>query len=138
AYGLGGVGVGIFYATSIGTAIKWFPDRRGLATGLVSCGYGFGATVFNPIISNIINTSGFRTALLHLGLGMLATLVVAGFLIVFPPSGWTLQILVPKKGAAAKIRETAYQYGVREMVSTRQWWQIYLAFVFTANLGLMD
>lgn len=137
AYGLGGVGVGIFYATSIGIANKWFPDRRGLATGLASFGYGFGAAVLNPIIYIIINTFGFRTALLRLGLGMLATLVLMGLLIVYPDSGWTPQVRVPKKPAASKTTETVYQYGMREMVSTRQWWHIYLAFVLTANLGLM-
>jgi len=137
AYGLGGVGVGIFYATSMGTANKWFPDRRGLATGLASFGFGFGAAVFNPMIYNAINAFGIRTTLLQLGLTTLATLVVTGLLTVYPHSSWTPQTPDPKKTVTAKTEGTTHQYGIREMISTGQWWQIYLAFILTANLGLM-
>jgi OFA family oxalate/formate antiporter-like MFS transporter len=53
-YGIGSIGVGILYATAVGAANKWFPDRRGLATGFASFGYGFGAAVVNPLLSSLI------------------------------------------------------------------------------------
>jgi OFA family oxalate/formate antiporter-like MFS transporter len=136
-YGLGGVGVGIFYATSVGTANKWFPDKRGLATGLASFGYGFGAAVFNPIISYLITALNIQSALFQLGLLLFAVLLITGFLISYPRSDWTAQNVNLNRSVPTSAAKPSYQYGTREMVSTRQWWQIYLAFILTANLGLM-
>ncbi len=137
SYGLGGIGVGILYATSIGIANKWFPDRRGLATGLSSCGYGFGAAVFNPMIAHVINTSGFRATLIQFGVIMLAVLVPIGLLTMYPPSGWMPRVQGSGGSTTLKVNEAIHQYNIREMVSTRQWWLIYLAFILMANTGLM-
>ncbi len=132
AYGVGGMGSGIIYATSIGTANKWFPDRRGLATGLASFGYGFGATVFNPVISAIIDVSSFHAAFLQIGAIMLIVLLVTGLIISYPP----LEQKPSSQGIKAAVTETR-QYNIKDMLLTHQWWQIYLAFILTANLGLM-
>ena len=132
AYGIGGAGSGIIYATSIGIANKWFPDRRGLATGLASFGFGFGATVFNPIISTIIDMSSFQAAFLQIGLVMLSVLLITGLLISYPHTEQKLS----SQSEAVAAGATA-QHNMKEMILTRQWWQIYLAFILTANLGLM-
>jgi OFA family oxalate/formate antiporter-like MFS transporter len=137
SYGLGGVGVGIFYATSVGTANKWFPDKRGVATGLASFGYGFGAAVFNPIISYLIDAFNIQSALFQLGLLLLVILLITGFLISYPRSDWKPQNMELRRNIPTSTEKTPHQYGTREMISTRQWWQIYLAFILTANLGLM-
>ena len=83
-YGMGSIGVGIIYATAVGTANKWFPDRRGLATGLVAFGYGFGAAVLNPLISWVISYEGYRTAFLYMGSAMLLALTILALLSRYP------------------------------------------------------
>jgi OFA family oxalate/formate antiporter-like MFS transporter len=67
-YGLlGGIGTGIIYVGVVGHVVRWFPEKRGLATGLVAAGYGFGAILTTFPIARIIGTSGFSTALLQYG-----------------------------------------------------------------------
>ena len=80
-YGLGGIGVGILYGLSTASAIKWFPDRRGFATGLVVFGFGAGTAIFNWMIQGSLETHGFRTTLQYLGILMLGVLVPASCLV---------------------------------------------------------
>ena len=88
SYSLGAVGVGIIYAISVGLASKWFPDRRGLANGFTSFGYGFGAAVLNPVISLIIVNIDFRAAFLYMGIVILLVLIGLGLVARYPPSSW--------------------------------------------------
>jgi len=134
-YGIGSIGVGILYATAVGAANKWFPDRRGLATGFASFGYGFGAAVVNPLLSSLIGSQGFRPAFLYLGLAMLISLVVLGFIQRYPPPNWLPATLSEKGKAKASLE--ARQFRPREMVGTSQWWLIYMAFILTSQTGLM-
>ena len=134
-YGIGSIGVGILYATAVGVANKWFPDRRGLATGFASFGYGFGAAVINPLLSSLIGSQGFRAAFLYLGLAMLVSLVVLGFIQRYPSPDWLPAALSQKGRAKASIE--VRQFRPREMVGTSQWWLIYVAFILTSQTGLM-
>ena len=76
-YGIGGTGVGVFYGIATATAIKWFPDRRGLATGLVVFGFGAGTAFFNLMIQSSLEAHGFRPTFQYLGLFMFLVLVPA-------------------------------------------------------------
>jgi len=134
-YGTGSLGVGILYATAVGVANKWFPDRRGLATGFVSFGYGFGAAVMNPLISWIIGLQGFRSAFLHMGGVMLLSLIALGFLSSYPPADWLPKASAQRVKSGASVE--AYQFRPAEMVGTSQWWLIYSAFILTSQTGLM-
>ncbi len=137
-YGLGSIGVGTIYGVAVGTANRWFPDLRGLATGIVVFGFGFGAVFFNPIISWIVAASGYRSAFLIMGIIMLAALVILGFLSQFPPPDWRPKQSPSRKGTALEIAKGPdSQFTLREMIRTRQWWLIYVSFVLTANTGLM-
>ena len=130
-YSLGAIGVGIIYAISVGLANKWFPDRRGLANGFTSFGYGFGAAVLNPVISLIIATVDFRAAFLYMGLVILLVLTVLGLIAKYPPSSW--MPIVPSNTVTTNFQD----FGPHAIVQTRQWWQIYLAFIVTSSTGLM-
>ena len=66
---VGGVGAGIVYGTSVGNALKWFPERRGLATGLTAAAFGAGSALTVVPIANLINSRGYETAFLYFGLG---------------------------------------------------------------------
>ena len=67
-YSMAGLGVAFAYCGSLAIALKWFPDKRGLAVGLIVAGFGSGAALFNPVFAHLIRTTGYRTTLLHTGL----------------------------------------------------------------------
>ncbi len=137
AYGLGSVGVGAIYGVAVGTATRWFPDRRGLATGLVAFGFGFGAAVFNGPIVWIGETLGYRLALLYVGVLMLIALITLGLIANFSLGEQQFTRSTTGVRGAARASFAGAQYGPREMLRTRQWWMLYVAFIMTANTGLM-
>lgn len=132
-YGIGSLGVGIIYATAVGTASRWFPDRRGLATGLTAFGFGSGAAIMNPVISWIIGTQGFRTAFLSTGTIMLLALTILGFISRYPNPGWTPNSM--KEGT--KRTRNLNSFKPLDMVRTTSWWLIYAAFILTSQTGLL-
>jgi OFA family oxalate/formate antiporter-like MFS transporter len=132
-YGLGGVGVGILYGLSTASAIKWFPDRRGFATGLVVFGFGAGTAIFNWMIQGSLETHGFRTTLQYLGILMLAVLVPASFFYKFPPPQWMPQA----KGGGVKSPIRSAEYKPAAMMGTYQWYLIYFCFAFTVSIVLL-
>jgi OFA family oxalate/formate antiporter-like MFS transporter len=136
-YGLGGIGVGMTYATSMGLASKWFPERRGLANGFTSFGYGFGAAVMNPLIAGIIASMDFRAAFLYVGGVMLVTLVSLSFITRYPPASWLPPNASSRRASTATQAGTERAYSPKAMIKTRAWWQVYLAFFLTAGTGLM-
>lgn len=131
SYSLGAVGVGIIYAISVGLASKWFPDRRGLANGFTSFGYGFGAAILNPVISLIIVNIDFRAAFLYMGIVILLVLIGLGLVARYPPSNW-----MPKV-ASQTVPPNLQNFTPKEIIRSRQWWQIYAAFIVTSSTGLM-
>lgn len=130
-YGLGGIGVGILYGISTAMAVKWFPDKRGLATGLVVFGFGSGTAIFNWIIQGILANGSFRNMFLYIGSLMLAILIPASLLYMYPPQEYTSR-KVPSKGRATEIN-----YKPIEMLKTYQWYLIYFSFTFTVSIVLM-
>jgi len=132
-YGLGGVGVGILYGLSTASAIKWFPDRRGFATGLVVFGFGAGTAIFNWMIQGSLEANGFRTTLQYLGFLMLGVLVPASFFYKFPPPQWMPQ----GKGGAKKGTNQVEEYRPAAMMGTYQWYLIYFCFAFTVSIVLL-
>jgi OFA family oxalate/formate antiporter-like MFS transporter len=136
-YGLGGIGVGMIYATSVGVASKWFPDRRGLANGFTSFGYGFGAAVMNPVIAWIMSAFDFRAAFMYVGAVMLVVLVLLSLSTRYPPSNRLPGEPSSKRRRPANQAGTETNFSPREMMRTRAWWQLYLAFFLTASIGLM-
>ena len=137
AYGLGAIGAGAIYGIAVSTATRWFSDKRGLATGLVAFGFGFGAAIFNGPISWMVGASSYHSALLYMGSAMLIVLTVLGFLTCYPTAEWQAGQSVSRSGATESSDHTGTQRGPKEMLSTRQWWVLYVAFIMTANTGLM-
>lgn len=86
-YSLAGVGAGIVYAGAIGTGIRWFPDRRGLALGLIAAGFGIGAAPFTPFVHRLLEGYGVRPAFVVTGLVIGAAVLVVGLLLKTPPAG---------------------------------------------------
>ncbi len=131
SYSLGAVGVGIIYSISVGLASKWFPDRRGLANGFTSFGYGFGAAILNPVISVIIANIDFRAAFLYMGIVILFVLIGLSLIARYPPSNW-----MPKVTSQTGPQNPR-DFPPQAVIQSRQWWQIYAAFIVTSSIGLM-
>jgi len=127
---LAGVGGGAVYATSVGLAVKWFPDRRGLAAGLTAAGFGAGAaaTVY-PIITTI-QTHGYQAAFLWFGLGQGIVILLLAFTLRTPRSGE-----VPKP--IQKIAQTRQDFTPGEMLKSPLFYLMYVMFVLVAASGLV-
>ncbi len=131
-FGLGSLGVGILYGISTASAVKWFPNRRGLATGVVTFGFGAGASVFNLPIQYIINEFGLKPAFTYVGAFMMLALVPTSYLITYPK-----QPLSGGSGSKSNNVGGAYQFKPIEMLRTWQWYVIYVTFIATPTTALM-
>jgi OFA family oxalate/formate antiporter-like MFS transporter len=128
---VGGVGAGAVYGTCVGNALKWFPDRRGLAAGLTAAGFGAGSALTIIPISAYIKSSGYEAAFFYFGIGQ--------GLVVFLLS-WFLT-RAPKAGKATlsnvHVQQTQREYSPGEVVRKPVFWVMYLMFVMVAAGGLM-
>ena len=131
-YGLGGIGVGILYGISTACAIKWFPDKRGLATGLVVFGFGAGTAIFNWFIQGLLETKGLQATLVYLGIAMLIVLIPLSFLYRYPD-----QSAAPTKKGSGSDVEDSTDFKPAGMLKTYQWYLIYFSFTFTVSIVLM-
>ncbi|AMO95147.1 oxalate/formate antiporter [Collimonas fungivorans] len=127
---IAGIGAGCVYGTCVGNALKWFPDRRGLAAGLTAAGFGAGAAVTVIPIANMIQSSGYERAFLFFGILQGVCIFLLALLMVRP---------VPPKGVVVskKITMTKIDYTAGQMIKTPVFWLIYVLFVAVAAGGLM-
>src|SRR5438132_2439715 len=91
SYALAGVGAGIVYGTAVGSALKWFPDHRGLAAGLTAAGFGAGSAFTVAPIANRIAANGYQDAFIYWGVIQGAVVVFASLFLKAPPQGWLPQ-----------------------------------------------
>jgi OFA family oxalate/formate antiporter-like MFS transporter len=148
---LGGAGIGLGYVCPIATCVKWFPDKKGLITGLAVAGFGFGALIWIKLTSGFVfgpvNLSPGWKGLYGAGMGvnqvfilygiLFAVLVVLGALaLVNPPKGWKPAGWTPPTGAAATGCGHA-NFATGEMVRTAQYWILFFIFMIGATAGLM-
>ena len=125
-----GIGAGCVYGTCVGTALKWFPDKRGLAAGMTAAGFGAGAAVTVIPISNMIQSSGYEHAFMFFGILQGVCIFVLALMLVRPnpPKG-----IVPAK----RIVSTKIDYTTGQMVRSPLFWVMYLMFVFVAAGGVI-
>ncbi|MEA2038104.1 MAG: OFA family MFS transporter [Nanoarchaeota archaeon] len=134
---IGGAGIGFGYVCPIAACVKWFPDKRGLITGLAVAGFGAGAWIFAQVASSLIASVGLSATFMTLGVIFLVAVVLSSFLLVNPPDGWLpkgFKADVKKTGKkTAKTIELTWQ----KMLKTKQFWFLWLMFTFGAAAGLM-
>src|SRR5438552_2726731 len=128
---IGGVGAGVIYGASVGNALKWFPDRRGLAAGLTAAGFGAGSALTVIPIANMIASSGYQSAFLWFGLGQGIVVVIVGLLLRAPEAG---EVAAP---AAPAVQQTRRDYTPAEALKTPVFWVMYFMFVAVGAGGLM-
>ncbi|WP_431856116.1 oxalate/formate MFS antiporter [Azospirillum sp.] len=128
---IGGIGAGGVYGTCVGNALKWFPDRRGLAAGLTAAGFGAGSALTVVPIATMIQTSGYEATFLAFGIGQGAVVFLLAWFLAEPKHGD-----VPAAGTA-QVVQSRTSYTPTQMVRTPVFWLMYLIFVMVAGGGLM-
>jgi len=132
-YALAGFGAALVYCGSMGIALKWFPDKRGLAAGLISAGFGSGAALFVPIIASLIHSSGYRIAFLYTGIAQGVIIIAAAQFLQNPE----------KAGAPAaaptrvQVRAHHEQFNSLEMLRTPQFYVLFFMALMMGIGGLM-
>jgi OFA family oxalate/formate antiporter-like MFS transporter len=138
SYALAGIGAGIVYGTAIGSALKWFPDHRGLAAGLTAAGFGAGSALTVQPIQDMINSAGYPATFQQWGIIQGAAVIVAALFLKSPPSGWLPRTwTLEARAAELKKRQTAFDFTPAEMASTKQFWLLYFMMTMVATGGLM-
>jgi OFA family oxalate/formate antiporter-like MFS transporter len=128
---IGGIGAGVIYGGSVGNALKWFPDRRGLAAGLTAAGFGAGSALTVIPIANMIQTSGYQAAFLWFGLGQGIVVVIVALFLRAPQPG---EVAVP---AAPAVQQSRRDFTPGEVLKTAPFWVMYAMFVMVGAGGLM-
>jgi MFS transporter, OFA family, oxalate/formate antiporter len=128
---VGGTGGGAVYATSVGHAVKWFPDRRGLAVGLTAAGYGAGSALSVIPIRYVIETSGYEAAFFWFALIQGAVVFILAWFLRGPDPDE-----VPRS-AAPKVIQSTRSYTPVEVLQTPVFWLLYIMFVMVSGSGLM-
>lgn len=128
---VGGIGAGSVYGTCVGNALKWFPDRRGLAAGATAAGFGAGAAITVIPIAKLIASSGYQSAFLTFGLIQGAVVVVLSMFLRKPKS------LRPPAKKKLHLPQSRVDRTPREAVRSPVFWVMYAMFVMMAAGGLM-
>jgi OFA family oxalate/formate antiporter-like MFS transporter len=134
-YCMAGMGAAFVYSGSIGSALKWFKDRRGLASGLMAAGFGGGTALSIPIISSIIASSGYRSAFIATGIFQGIVIVIVAQFLRHPqhePASFAARTAT---GSAAALGQR--QFTTPEMLRTPQFYVLYLMFILMATGGLL-
>jgi OFA family oxalate/formate antiporter-like MFS transporter len=134
-YGIAGIGAAFVYSGAIGSALKWYPNRRGFASGVIAAGFGGGTALFALVISYLIRNYGYPTAFLWTGILQGAVIAIVAQFLRHPGPGFN-----PPKAAAtavaAKSRRNTEHFMPSEMFRTPQFYVLYLMFVAMATGGL--
>ena len=132
-FSIAGLGNSFVYCCSTALGLKWFPDKRGVASGLIAAGYGSGAALFNPILSYFVQSQGRQSTFLYTGLLMGAAVLIAGQFLKYPPLGF----IPPPPTTKSQIRRQTEQFTSWEMLRTPQFYVLYLMMLAIGIGGLM-
>jgi MFS transporter, OFA family, oxalate/formate antiporter len=132
-YAVAGIGVACVYACGVATAVKWFPDRRGIASGIITAGYGMGAAAFNPLFDFLIRRIGYSDTFLWSGISHGALILLAGLVLVNPPADYKVAAAAVKP----KVRRHNLEFNSFEMLRTPQFYFLFCAMLSVGIGGLM-
>jgi OFA family oxalate/formate antiporter-like MFS transporter len=135
SYGIiGGAGAGLSYIVPVAVLVKWFPDRRGLITGVAVGGFGAGALVTAPLATHLIQRVGVLPTFAYLGIALLIVTVVTGYFMRNPPWGWKPEGWAPT--AAQTSQRSSHDYTLSEALRTWQWWALWLLLFLNTSAGI--
>ncbi len=131
---IGGTGIGFGYIIPVAVLLKWFPDKRGLMTGIAVGGFGAGALVTAPLATHLIQTVGVLPTFAYLGVAYLVVCLIAGFFMQNPPADWTPAGWTPS-AVQAKTR-VARDFTFAEALTTWQWYALWLLLFLNTTAGI--
>ncbi len=137
---LGGAGIGLGYVVPIAVGMRWFPDKKGMITGLAVAGFGFGAMAWVKLAGewgHLLANYGLSMTFIIYGIIFAALVLIGGIWMVFPPPGWKPEGYVPPQ-AAAGMTNGAMAFTSRQMLGTPQFYLIFLTYTISAGAGLMS
>ena len=135
SYGLiGGIGLGLGYIVPVTVLVKWFPDHRGLITGIAVGGFGAGALVTAPVAAELIQRVGVLNTFACLGIVYLIVNVVASLFMQNPPLGWKPEGWTPT--TAQRSQRTASAYTLGQALKTWQWYALWLLLFLNTFAGI--
>ena len=133
-YIMAGIGAALVYGGCMGSALKWFTDRRGLAAGVIAGGYGGGAALFTPMIAWVLAHYGYKQAFLWTGLFQGGVILIVAQFLCHPEAAAQA---APVRAAAAGAGIGSRQFTTAEMLKTPQFYLLYAMFVMMATGGLL-
>ena len=131
---IGGTGAGLSYIVPVAVLVKWFPDRRGLITGVAVGGFGAGALVTAPVATRLIQRFGVLPTFAYLGIALLIVTVATGYFMRNPPWGWKPEGWAPT--AAQTSQRSSHDYTLGEALRTWQWWALWLLLFLNTSAGI--
>ena len=143
---LGGAGIGLGYVVPIAVGVKWFPDRKGLITGLAVAGFGFGATIWVKLAGSwfggLLNTTslfglpGVQSVFMIYGIAFAVLVLLGSTVMVNPPEGYRPAGWTPP-GSNDGHNQGSVDFSARQMLHTREFYMLWSVFMFCALAGLM-
>ncbi len=137
-YGVfGGIGLGVGYIAPVSTLVKWFPDRRGLATGLAIMGFGFAAAISSPIMDALIKSSGIANAFFVLGIAYFVVMILSALYLEKPAEDWK-----PKGFHEASIKKNTRvatdlsQLTANEAIKTSRFYYLWIMLFINTTCGI--
>src|SRR4030088_766866 len=135
SYGvIGGIGLGFSYIVPVAVLVKWFPDRRGLITGVAVGGFGAGALVTAPMATRLIQSVGVLQTLAYLGIAFLIVTVISGSFMQNPPEGWQPAGWSPSATQASQRAKR--DYTLPEALASWQWWALWFLLFLNTSAGI--
>ncbi|MEK4030620.1 MULTISPECIES: OFA family MFS transporter [Bacillaceae] len=136
-YGImGGIGLGIGYITPVSSLVKWFPDRRGLATGLAIMGFGFASLIASPIIDQLINAVGISNTFYLLGTVYFLLMISSSLYLSPPPAGWLPKGMENVQNESRWKTADLSELTANEAVKTMRFWALWSMLFINVTCGI--
>jgi MFS transporter, OFA family, oxalate/formate antiporter len=131
---IGGIGLGLGYIVPVAVLVKWFPDRRGLITGIAVGGFGAGALITAPVATRLIQSVGVLSTFAYLGVAYLVVTVISGAFMQNPPDGWKPEGWSPT--ALETSQRAGHDFVLSEALKTWQWYALWLLLFLNTCAGI--
>ncbi len=133
---IGGMGLGIGYISPVSTLVKWFPDRRGQATGLAIMGFGFASVIAGPLIARLITSIGIAGTFFILGTVYVSIMLMAASYLALPPAGWMPTNPKPGSGTNAVPKQDLEQLTANQAIRTRRFYFLWVMLFINITSGI--
>ncbi|WP_099159217.1 L-lactate MFS transporter [Virgibacillus ndiopensis] len=134
---IGGIGLGIGYISPVSTLVKWFPDRRGLATGLAIMGFGFAALISGPAAAALIEAAGISNTFFILGAAYFIVMTLAAQYLSPPPEGWAPKgFKESDQKGKINVKTDLSQLTANEAIKTRRFWMLWTMLFLNVTCGI--